>query len=104
MTDSEAILKELEKQGKRLSSIESTIQSIAVQDNKIITLQEQVHDLYSKYNDTFGPEGVISNITKFQASCPRQQMKWTWRAIALIATAELGFFGVLFAMIAKMGG
>ena len=103
MTDSEAILREIEKQGKRLANIETTIQSIAVQDNKIVTLQEQVHDLYSKYNDTFGPDGVISNISKFQASCPRKQTGRMWWAIGIIATGELGLLGGLFAMISKMG-
>ena len=104
MTDSETILKELSRQGKRLENIETIVQSIAVQDNKIETLQEQVHDLYTKYNVTFGPEGIISRISEFQASCPRKQTGRIWWAIGIIATGELGMLGVLFTMLSKMGG
>lgn len=103
MTDSDAILEELRSQGKRLSNIEQTIQSIAVQDNKILTLQKQSHDLYMKYEDSFGPNGIIANMSKFQASCPRNQLHRIWWAVGIIATGELGMFGVMFTMISKMG-
>jgi len=103
MTDSEAILNELKSQSGRLTEIERAIQSMAVQDNKILTLQEQVHDLYSKHNETFGPEGVVSKMVKFQASCPRSQMSRLWWAIGIVVTGGISMFGVVFMIISKMG-
>lgn len=70
---------------QRLSSIEikldritETIQSIAVQQEKINRLEERMHGIWTRYDDLVGPNGVISTIRTHQASCPRTQLRWVW--------------------------
>ena len=102
MTDTEQVLEELTRQSQRLANIETTLQTIAVQDNKIVTLQEQVHDLYQKHDKVYGVNGVVSKVHSWQAGCPRGQLPRVWWAIGLIATGEMGLIVGLFAMISNM--
>lgn len=104
MIDTEQIMQELSRQGDRLSNIETAIQSIAVQDNKIIHLQEQVHDLYRKSEVMNSPDGILAKVQNWQASCPRSQFPRMWWAIGLIATLEVCVLTALFQVISKMGG
>ena len=85
MTDFETILQKLEEQNQRLKTIEMAITTIAVQDEKIVNLQNQVTGLWKKYDTYFSANGVIPRIQQHQASCPRNQVRYMWGAIFVTA-------------------
>lgn len=69
------ILQKLDQQSERLSSIEKAVSTIAVQEEKIEALREQITGLWRKYDYAFGPDGLISRIKTHQAACPRDEVK-----------------------------
>ena len=97
------ILEKLGDQADRLAKIEQVISVIAVQNEKILNLQSQVSSLWNKYDDAFGPDGVVNQVKNFQASCPRESIKDAlnrqWVIIGLLATTVVGIalktFGVV---------
>ena len=90
MNDAAAILKKLDKQDERLERIESTITVLAAQAVKITNLQHQVSALWKKQDLLTSPDGMLSNIAKHQASCPRKQFPRIWWALGLLYTSMLG--------------
>lgn len=109
--DMQAIRAHLREQGKRLESIETAIRQIAVQNNQIEHLQSQTtevwrkHDaLCEKYNYLTGPGGAISQLTAFQASCPRKQLGRLWWAVGLSATLSLTSTGLAITIAAQVLG
>lgn len=90
------ILQKLDQQSERLSSIENAVSKIAVQEEKIEAIREQVTGLWRKYDYAFGPDGIISRIKNHQAACPRDEVKSAlarqWAAIGIIATIMTGVF------------
>lgn len=80
------IIEKLENMERRLSGIETAVTAIAVQDTKIINIQDQVSALWKKYDHTFATDGPISKISSHQASCPRTQIKGLWWAIGILAS------------------
>ena len=97
------ILEKLEKMEKKVDKIETAVGLIAVQTERINNISGQVNSLWAKYDDAFGPDGVITQVKNFQASCPRDNMKDVinrqWKVIGLSATqvtgALLKAFGVM---------
>lgn len=88
MTDHEALFSELRQLNARLNSIEKTLSTIAVQEEKISSLKIQVDGMWRKYDAAFGPEGTISKLKENYASCPKETIKHNlalqWMAIATI--------------------
>jgi uncharacterized membrane protein len=103
------IINKLEKMEKkveeRMDRIEAAIGLIAVQEERITNITTQVNTLWSKYDSAFGPEGVISEVKHWQASCPRDNIKdainvqWTvmrnavhqqWVVLGLMSTVMIG--------------
>lgn len=80
----------IENQGDRLFGIEKAITAIAVQEEKIVNVQVQLSALWKKYDNAFGPEGIISKLQTQAASCPKNDLKNTltgqWVAIGIIVT------------------
>ena len=89
MEQIQLVLEKLDEQGRRLQQIEAAVVQIAVQDEKIINIQQQLSTLWEKYDKFHGPEGVVTKIRNHQASCPRGQMKMIWSAIVVIATGVI---------------
>ena len=91
-------LDSLEKQSNKLDvkvdKIEVAVGLIAVQSERITTMQGQIQSLWGKYDEAFGTEGTISNIKQFQANCPREEMKTScnrlWAAMGLLASMLIG--------------
>ena len=88
------ILEKLENMEKKVDKIETAVGLIAVQTERINNVSNQVNSLWAKYDDAFGPGGVVSTIKNFQAGCPRSSIKETfsrqWVIIALLATTVVG--------------
>lgn len=99
----ELILKKLDHQSDRLSCIENAVAKIAVQEEKIESVREQVAGLWRKYDAAFGPDGTIAKLQASAAACPKEDLKNAlarqWAAIALLASlvagALLRAFGVI---------
>ena len=88
--DTTNIHKILDKHGKQLSDIQATLQKIAVQDEQIRAIQEDVRKLELKHDQALGPGGSVSHALHFQASCPRQQLKWMWMIVIPMGLSILG--------------
>lgn len=88
MTDHDALFQELRSLNERLTGIEKTLAAIAVQEEKLSSLKANVDGMWRKFDDAFGPEGTISRIKSYQASCPgkslSESIKQLWGAIVLI--------------------
>lgn len=86
----ENLKEQYEKTDEKVEKIIVTVGLIAVQSKQIDGMQVQLRTLWMKYDDAFKPEGTISTIKQFQASCPRDDMKRSinriWWAIGLLAT------------------
>ena len=65
--------------------VETAINRITVQDEKIIDLQSQVSSLCERFNIACGLVGILPDIQQKQASYPRGQVKWLWCAIGIMA-------------------
>lgn len=74
MTDLQRVLDVLESQSVRLTNIETAINAIAVQDEKIITIRKQVNKLWMFHDTEFGAEGVVAKIQQHQSQCPKMEV------------------------------
>ncbi|WP_300456610.1 hypothetical protein [Desulfobacula sp.] len=97
----ELILQKLDDQSVRLSNIETAMALMAVQDEKIITIQKQVSILFKNYDLAFNPkDGVVVKIKEFQNGCPRDTIEKTinrqWAVIMFLVAIVGGKIGGLF--------
>ena len=93
MTDeqtAERIHAVLNDHGKKLSDIQKTLERIAVQDEQIRSMQEDIRSLWSKYDLLQGPDGTMARVTNWQASCPRAQIKFLWMVVIPMGLTNLG--------------
>lgn len=97
MTDEKLILSKIEKVEQKVDKIESAISQLAVQNEKITHLSAQISALWEKYDQAFGPGGVVTQVKNFQAACPGEAVKdgqqRLWFALGVVATMMAG--GVL---------
>ncbi len=68
----------IDRQSEELADIKQTLATIAVQDQRLHTLEQSTHTLWKKYDELASPEGIVQNLKNFQASCPRFILKWVW--------------------------
>ena len=64
----QSIEKTLELQSQQLSEIARAVNTIAVQDEQIRTLQKDVGEIFPR----------VRVVETFQASCPRNTTYWLW--------------------------
>ncbi len=90
----DVLLEKIEEQSIRIKNIEQTMAAIAVQDEKLASLQFQQSKLWDKYDNLVAPDGIIARVNSFQAACPKENIKTTvarqWTAIGLLATIVCG--------------
>jgi TolA-binding protein len=87
MADLEARLDELDRKIDRLTD---AVQSIAVQKEKIFSLEKRVDALWERYDGMMGPRGLLDDVRNHQASCPRNQVRWMWVVLIPMGLALLG--------------
>ena len=91
-----SIEKKLDFQAEQLREINKTLSEIAVQNQRITSLENTLSALWKKYDSLVDPStGQIPQIARWQASCPRQQIKWVW-----VVTVPMGI--TLLAMAVKL--
>jgi hypothetical protein len=93
MPDTEARLEKIER---KIDMIAETLQTVAVQSERITNLQTQItvhqgmiDDLYRKHDVLIEPNGVISVVRNHQASCPRGQIKYLWAVVVPLSLSLL---------------
>lgn len=90
----EQILKKLDRMEQKVDKIETALNLIAVQSERLDTISAQVKTLWGYRDKDFSTDGVIGEIRNFQASCPRKEIKDAfnrqWVTIALLATTVIG--------------
>ncbi len=83
------IEKKLDNQSTALDDIKTTLATIAVQDQRLHTLEQSNNTLWKKYDDLASPEGVIQNMKTFQASCPRATIRWVWVCLVPMGVTQI---------------
>ena len=89
------ILEKLDDQADRLHKIEQAISVIAVQDERILNMQAQLNSLWKKYDKAFSPDGTVSGIKNFQASCPRDNIDKTLKRQDTMIKVQWSVIGLL---------
>ena len=96
---------ELKKHDEKLSEIVNTLQTIAVQNQRISSLEEQQGAMWKKWDALTDPrDGTIAIIRNHQASCPRGQMKALWSIIIPMGMAILGLLSLVIEVSRKVHG
>lgn len=92
MTDQDrwdGLERRLQRMERLLDSLQSLVQADAVQTNTIAEMQRQLGSLWEKYDKLCSPDGTISEIRRYQASCPRTQIKFLWWIVSAFVAAQL---------------
>lgn len=84
---------------KKLDKISLKLGKINVQEQHIVDMEAKLKLVCSSHNEAFKPDGVIANIQKFQASCPRDSnQRWIyglWLALVACGSGLLTLIGIL---------
>lgn len=95
MSDTAAILDQLNKTDRRLSRIEEALSQLAVQNARLHRLEKDVCHVTKNWNDFAKPDGTLSKIMLFQAKCPgpeiKSQITRLWVAVIPISITFLVF-------------
>lgn len=88
------IEKELNNHGEALIKIQEALTKLALRQEQITVIQNQVADLLEKYSLLANPDGgMLVEIKRFQASCPRESIttniKWLWTIVIPISLTQL---------------
>lgn len=79
----------LNKIEEKIDNLTEVVGKMAVQSQQIETLQESISDLWKRTDKLYDN---CTTIEKWQASCPRGQIKTIWTVILSVA----GAYGLLF--------
>ncbi len=80
----------------QLQEIQRSVNLVAVQDERMKHLEISIEALWKKQDRT---ADTIDMITRHQASCPREQIKWVWWVLVPQAFVLLGILASLLMMI-----
>jgi len=90
----ENIEKKLDNHGNTLCDIKTTLNDLAIQNERISSIQKQLANIWEKYDELVSPlNGVITKVTNFQASCPKQSIlthvKWLWGMVVSFTISQI---------------
>lgn len=88
--DVESLHKRMDEVASEIKGIHKTLEKLAVQDEKIRHLQCRTDDLAAKVDALTANDGPIAQTQQFQASCPRQHIKYVWLVVIPQGVALLG--------------
>lgn len=98
MADLEERLDELDR---KIDRLRVAVESIAVQNVRILELDKRVDALWNRWDTYAGPKGVLDDVRAHQASCPRNQVRWMW---ATLIPMGLTLIGMGIALLRLSGG
>lgn len=95
----EEVLHQQRTQAEDLKEIKETLQSIAIQDERIRHVEGQTNALWQKYDTLLAQDGVIAQIRQYQASCPRMEVgtlrKMLWGVILSGGSVYIGLLALI---------
>jgi hypothetical protein len=72
-------------------------------EEKLNRIEIKVDRLIDKWDDFFNPkDGAFTEVSKFQASCPRRFIKFIWPIIISIGIANVAAAASLMVMASKL--
>ena len=70
---------------------------------KVDNIEKKVDRMDSKFDNLINPkDGTITEMQKFQASCPRKQFKWIWLVIIPFGVANIALTAAAIAAMVKL--
>lgn len=91
---------EMRDQGRKLDDIAKALNKIAIQQVEINENRKDINTLMNKWDQIFGPAGILARMQNFQASCPRASVKWVWMVLIPTALMQMamavGFLKIIF--------
>jgi len=89
-----SIEKKLDDHGDTLCQIKTTLNDLAIQNERIASIQKQLTSMWDKYDELVNPRnGVITKVTTFQASCPKQSIlihiKCLWFVVVSFTISQI---------------
>ena len=97
----ELILKQLRKLEVKVDKIETTMTQISVQTERLNNLSAQIDALWKKYDTAFTPDGVVTEIKNFQASCPRDYIRSTLSRQDMMIKIQWSVIGLLVLLVSS---
>ncbi len=85
----------------KIDRLRVAVESIAVQNVRILELDKRVDALWNRWDAYAGPKGVLDDVRSHQASCPRNQVRWMW---ATLIPMGLTLVGMGIALLRMAGG
>ncbi len=82
--------KRFEHLSSQLEDIRLGLQRIAIQDERINMLEDGLNNLRGDIHTLVKPNGVISKIRQFQASCPRDKVNSIQKYVVSLTLAICG--------------
>lgn len=95
---------QIEKQGDRLDSMQKTINQIALQDQEIKHLKKELDKVRTHVDDLCATDGTLAKMSRFQASCPRHQLKNLWLVVIPMCITQLAVGVAVIGVAVKMSG
>ena len=111
MTDLDVVLSEinsikgtLSNHGVALKELADATTKMAVQNEQIVGIQNQLIGLWRQMDDLTGKDGSVTRLKEHQGQCPKEEMhrtfRWLWAAMGVHSAALLA----LLAAIMKVTG
>jgi hypothetical protein len=97
----ELILKQLRKLEVKVDKIETTMAQISVQTERLNNISAQINALWKKYDAAFAPDGVVTEIKNFQASCPRDHIRATLSRQDMMIKIQWSVIGLLVLLVSS---
>jgi hypothetical protein len=98
VTDIEQRLMDIDS---KIDRLRVAVESIAVQNVRIMELDKRVDALWNRWDNYAGPQGVLDNVRNHQASCPRNQVRLMW---VVLIPMGLTLLGMGITLLRMMGG
>jgi len=102
-------------QGTDIKELTKAFSSMSVHNEQLRSTQSQVTALWEKFDQSCGPDGVISKIRDHQAHCPKEELdvfkvdivekhNRIWSTIGLLAIIYATTLAVVVSTVAKWVG
>ena len=101
MSDQDRVIVKLEQLEQKMDKIETAVELIAVQSERINNISGQVNSLWKKYDAAFAPNGVINKITQFQAACPLHSIQTSVRKQDFMIKGQWCVIGLLITILSS---
>lgn len=104
----EEILHQQRAHAEDLKEIKETLNTIAVQDERIRQVESQTGALWQKYDALTAQDGIVARMREYQASCPRKEVdnlrKMFWGMILGSGSIYIGLLALMWRLFTQTQG